>query len=182
MFTELSHPNPRERLPRKASLGLLLGTKLFRGQRRSFPGSFWFVLFILFSHRRCPSPEVREPPPATPLFRVHCSSSSECPGRFYKSPASVYAVAAILLKLGGYGIMGVSTILDPVTKYILFPGFSQPWFIQNPVLAWRLFRVQGAHAFSLALQAQSLDQVMIQNGPEGWTSHSKVSRLRTPGW
>lgn len=157
MFAELSHPNPRERLPRKASLGLLLGTKLFRGQRHLFPGSFWFVLFILFSHRRCPSPEVREPPPATPLFRVHCSSSSECPGRFYKSPASVYAV-------------------------YWFPGSSQPWFVQNPVLAWGLFRVQGAHAFSLDLRAQSLDQAVVQNGPEGWTSDSKVSRLWTPGW
>lgn len=158
MFAELSHLNPRERLPRKASLGLLLGTKLFRGQMCSFPGSFWFVLFILFSHRRCPSPEVREPPPATPLIRVHCSSSSECPGRVYQSPASMYAMC-------------------------WFPGFTQPWFIQTPVLAWGLFRAQGAHAFSLVLRAQSLDQAVVQNGPEGWTSDSKkVSRLRTPGW
>nr|QYK92001.1 NADH dehydrogenase subunit 4 [Neodon fuscus] len=53
-----------------------------------------------------------------PLYGVHLW----LPKAHVEAPiAGSMILAAILLKLGGYGMMRVSTILDPVTKYMAYP-------------------------------------------------------------
>nr|QYK91884.1 NADH dehydrogenase subunit 4 [Lasiopodomys brandtii]QYK92079.1 NADH dehydrogenase subunit 4 [Lasiopodomys brandtii] len=53
-----------------------------------------------------------------PLYGVHLW----LPKAHVEAPiAGSMILAAILLKLGGYGMMRVSTVLNPVTKYMAFP-------------------------------------------------------------
>nr|YP_010902235.1 NADH dehydrogenase subunit 4 [Microtus fortis]QYK91910.1 NADH dehydrogenase subunit 4 [Microtus fortis] len=53
-----------------------------------------------------------------PLYGVHLW----LPKAHVEAPiAGSMILAAILLKLGGYGMMRVSTLLDPVTKYMAYP-------------------------------------------------------------
>nr|UUC05217.1 NADH dehydrogenase subunit 4 [Chionomys nivalis] len=53
-----------------------------------------------------------------PLYGVHLW----LPKAHVEAPiAGSMILAAILLKLGGYGMMRLSTILDPVTKYMAYP-------------------------------------------------------------
>lgn len=55
----------------------------------------------------------------------------------------------------------------------------------DPCACLGLLGVQVAHAtqesFSLALRAQNLDQAVVQNGLEGWTSDSEKVLLQAPG-
>nr|UZC29845.1 NADH dehydrogenase subunit 4 [Microtus richardsoni]UZC29858.1 NADH dehydrogenase subunit 4 [Microtus richardsoni] len=53
-----------------------------------------------------------------PLYGVHLW----LPKAHVEAPiAGSMILAAVLLKLGGYGMMRISTILDPVTKYMAYP-------------------------------------------------------------
>nr|UZC29728.1 NADH dehydrogenase subunit 4 [Microtus richardsoni]UZC29741.1 NADH dehydrogenase subunit 4 [Microtus richardsoni]UZC29754.1 NADH dehydrogenase subunit 4 [Microtus richardsoni]UZC29767.1 NADH dehydrogenase subunit 4 [Microtus richardsoni] len=53
-----------------------------------------------------------------PLYGIHLW----LPKAHVEAPiAGSMILAAVLLKLGGYGMMRISTILDPVTKYMAYP-------------------------------------------------------------